>query len=452
VEVGNLLGDDPASVLRISAKEGTGINDVLERVVRDVPPPKGDVAAPLQALIFDSHYDAYKGVIGYVRIVNGRVDMKTRLRMAATGAACEAIEIGTFTPRMTITGELSAGEVGYIATGFKSVRECRVGDTVIDASHPVEPLQGYKPAKPMVFAGIFPTYTEDYPLLRDALEKLQLNDASLSFEPENSTALGFGYRVGFLGLFHMEIIQERLEREYDLDVVVTAPSVEYEAVLMDGGVIKVDRPSDMPDLSRLEAMREPWMKIEIFTPKEYIGPIMDLVTKRRGVSETMEYLDTNRVMLKYSLPLAEMIVDFYDRLKSVTRGYASLDYHFDGYRSGDLVRMDILINGDPLDSMAMIVHRDHAQSKGAALAKRMKQVIPRQMFEVPIQAAVGAKIIARETKPALRKDVLAKCYGGDITRKRKLLEKQKEGKKRMKMVGAVEIPQEAFMAMLKLED
>jgi GTP-binding protein LepA len=452
VEVGNLLGDDPASVLRISAKEGTGIKDVLERVVRDVPPPKGDAAAPLQALIFDSHYDAYKGVIGYVRIVNGRVDMKTRLRMAATGAACEAIEIGTFTPRMTITGQLSAGEVGYIATGFKSVRECRVGDTVIDASHPVEPLQGYKPAKPMVFAGIFPTYTEDYPLLRDALEKLQLNDASLSFEPENSTALGFGYRIGFLGLFHMEIIQERLEREYDLDVVVTAPSVEYEAVLMDGGVIKVDRPSDMPDLSRLEAMREPWMKIEIFTPKEYIGPIMDLVTKRRGVSETMEYLDTNRVMLKYSLPLAEMIVDFYDRLKSVTRGYASLDYHFDGYRSGDLVRMDILINGDPLDSMAMIVHRDHAQSKGAALAKRMKQVIPRQMFEVPIQAAVGAKIIARETKPALRKDVLAKCYGGDITRKRKLLEKQKEGKKRMKMVGAVEIPQEAFMAMLKLED
>jgi GTP-binding protein LepA len=451
-EVGNLLGDDPDHILKISAKEGVGIKDVLERVVSDVPPPKGDPNGPLQALIFDSHYDAYKGVIGYVRIVNGSVNMKTKLRMAATGAACEAIEIGTFAPRMTVTGKLSAGEVGYIATGFKSVRECRVGDTMVDAVKPAEPLIGYKPAKPMVFAGIFPTYTDDYPLLRDALDKLQLNDASLTFEPENSTALGFGFRVGFLGLFHMEIIQERLEREYDLDVVVTAPSVEYEAVLSNGEVVKVDRPADMPDPSKLESMREPWMKIEIFSPKDYIGPIMELVTKRRGISETMEYLDTNRVMLKYSMPLAEMIIDFYDKLKSATKGYASLDYQFDGYRSGDLVKMDILINGDPLDSMAMIVHRDHAQYKGGALTKKMKDVIPRQMFEVPIQAAIGAKIIARETKPAMRKDVLAKCYGGDITRKRKLLEKQKEGKKRMKMVGAVEIPQEAFMAMLKLED
>jgi len=451
-EVGNLLGDDPERILRISAKEGIGIKEVLERVVREVPPPQGDPGAPLQALIFDSHYDAYKGVIAYVRIVNGQVNMKTRLRMAATGAACEAIEIGAFSPRMTVVGELSAGEVGYIATGFKSVRECRVGDTMLDAARPVEPLRGYKPAKPMVFAGIFPTYTDDYPLLRDALEKLQLNDASLTFEPENSTALGFGFRVGFLGLFHMEIIQERLEREYDLDVVVTAPSVEYEAVLTTGQVIKVDRPADMPDPSRLAEMREPWMRIEIFTPKEYIGPIMELVTRRRGVSETMEYLDANRVMLKYRMPLAEMIVDFYDRLKSATRGYASLDYQFDGYRTGDLVKLDILINGDPLDSMAMIVHRDQAQQRGSALTKKIKEVIPRQMFEVPIQAAIGAKIIARETKPALRKDVLAKCYGGDITRKRKLLEKQKEGKKRMKMVGSVEIPQEAFMAMLKLED
>jgi GTP-binding protein LepA len=451
-EVGNLLGDDPANILRISAKEGIGIKDVLERIVREVPPPKGDPTAPLQALIFDSHYDAYKGVIAYVRIVNGRVNMKTRLRMAATGATCEPLEIGMFSPRMTAVGELHAGEVGYVATGLKSVRECRVGDTMLDAAQPAEPLKGYQPAKPMVFASIFPTYAEDYPLLRDALEKLQLNDASLTFTPENSAALGFGFRVGFLGLFHMEIIQERLEREYDLDVVITAPSVEYEAVLTNGQVIKVDRPADMPDPSRLAEMREPWMKIEIFTPKEYIGPIMELVTRRRGVSESMEYLDANRVVLKYRMPLAEMIVDFYDKLKSVTRGYASLDYQFDSYRAGDLVKLNILINGEPLDSLAMIVHRDQAYARGSALAKKIKEAIPRQMFEVPIQAAVGGRIVARETKPALRKDVLAKCYGGDVTRKRKLLEKQKEGKKRMKMFGSVEIPQEAFMAMLKLEE
>ncbi len=451
-EVGDLLGDDPDHILKISAKEGVGIRDVLERVVSDVPAPTGDANAPLQALIFDSHYDSYKGVIAYVRMMNGAIDMKTKLRMFATGAACEAIEIGTFNPRMTPTSGLNAGEVGYIATGFKSVREARVGDTLIDAQNPAEPLIGYKPAKPMVFAGIYPTYTDDYPLLRDALEKLQLNDASLTFVPETSAALGFGFRVGFLGMFHMEIIQERLEREYDLDVVVTAPSVEYEAVLTDGEVVKVDRPSDMPDPSKLLEMREPWMKIQVFTPKEFIGPIMELVTRRRGESVNLEYLDTNRVMLAYRLPLAEMIVDFYDKLKSYTKGYASLDYQFDEYRSGDLVKMDILVNGDPLDSMSMIVHRDHAQYKGGLLTKKIKDVIPRQMFEVPIQAAVGAKIIARETKPAMRKDVLAKCYGGDITRKRKLLEKQKEGKKRMKMVGSVEIPQEAFMAMLKLDE
>jgi len=451
-EVGQLLGDDPDSVLRISAKEGVGIKEVLERVVKEIPPPVGDPNGPLQALIFDSHYDAYKGVIAYVRVVNGKVNMKTKLRMAATGAACEAVEIGTFTPRMTETRELWAGEVGYIATGFKTVRECRVGDTMVDANSPAEPLMGYKPAKPMVFAGIYPTDTEDYPLLRDSLEKLQLNDASLTFQPESSAALGFGFRVGFLGLFHMEIIQERLEREFDLDVLVTAPSVEYEAALTTGEVVKVDRPSDMPDPSMVEQMREPWMKIQIYSPKEYIGPIMDLVTKRRGESVNMEYLDQNRVMLTYLLPLSEMIVDFYDKLKGATKGYASLDYSLEGYRPGELVKMDVLINGDPLDSLAMIVHRDFAQSKGSALTKKMKEVIPRQMFEVPIQAAIGAKIIARETVRAMRKDVLAKCYGGDITRKRKLLEKQKEGKKRMKMVGSVEIPQEAFMAMLKLEE
>ena len=451
-EVADLLGDDPGSVLRVSAKEGLGIKEVLERIVRDVPPPTGDPAAPLQALIFDSHYDAYRGVIGYVRVFNGSVNMKTKLTLLASGANFDAVEIGTFNPCMTITGELSAGEVGYIATGFKSVRECRVGDTMSSAVAPGEPVPGYKPAKPMVFAGVYPTLTDDYPLLRDALEKLQLNDASLTFAPESSAALGFGFRVGFLGMFHMEIIQERLEREYDMDVVFTAPSVEYEAVLTNGDVIQVDRPSDMPDATRLQEMREPWMKIQIFTPKEFIGPIMELVTKRRGESTNMEYLDAGRVVLTYRLPLAEMIVDFYDKLKSVTRGYASLDYAFEGYRTGDLVLMDVLINGEPLDSMSVIVHRDEAQTKGGLLAKKIKQVIPRQMFIVPIQAAIGAKIIARETVPALRKDVLAKCYGGDITRKRKLLEKQKEGKKRMKMVGSVEIPQEAFMAMLKLEE
>ncbi|MCS7088879.1 MAG: translation elongation factor 4 [Thermoflexales bacterium] len=451
-EVGNLLGDDPATILRISAKEGIGIKDVLERVVREIPPPKGDPDAPLQALIFDSHYDAYKGVVAYVRVVNGRIDGRTKLRMAATGAVTEPLEIGVFAPNMTPTGALSAGEVGYVATGLKSVRECRVGDTMLDAARPTEPLPGYKPAKPMVFASIFPTNTDDYPLLRDALEKLQLNDAALSFTPENSAALGFGFRVGFLGLFHMEIVQERLEREYDLDIVVTAPSVEYEALLTNGEVIRVARPADMPDPSRIAEMREPWMKIEIYTPAEYIGPIMDLVTKRRGVSESMEYLDARRVLLKYRMPLAEMIVDFYDKLKSVSKGYASLDYHFDGYYAGNLVKVDILVNGEPLDSMSMIVHRDDAYRRGAALCKKIKELIPRQLFEVPIQAAIGGKIIARETKPALRKDVLAKCYGGDVTRKRKLLEKQKEGKKRMKMFGSVEIPQEAFMAMLKLEE
>ena len=451
-EVGHLLGDDPTEILKISAKEGKGISEVLERVVRDVPPPKGDAAQPLQALIFDSHYDAYKGVIAYVRVVNGHIDMKTKLRMCATGALCEAIEIGTFTPRMTPLAELNAGEVGYIATGFKTVRECRVGDTLVNGSNPAAPLMGYKPAKPMVFAGVFPTNTDEYPLLRDALDKLQLNDASLTFTPENSTALGFGYRVGFLGMFHMEIIQERIEREYDLDIVVTAPSVEYEAVLANGDLIKLDRPSDMPDPGKLLEMREPWMKIQVFTPKEHIGPIMELVTKRRGQSVNMEYLDSNRVLLSYRLPLAELIVDFYDRLKSISKGYASLDYSFDRYEGGDLVKMDILINGEPLDALSMIVHRDDAQHKGSLLTRKMKDIIPRQMFEVPIQAALGAKIIARETVRAMRKDVLAKCYGGDITRKRKLLEKQKEGKKRMKMVGSVEIPQEAFMAMLKLED
>jgi len=451
-EVSNLLGDVPEEILCISAKAGIGIREVLERVVRDVPPPKGSVDAPLQALVFDSHYDAYKGVIAYARVINGAITAKTKLRMAATGATFGAIEIGAFNPRMSATNDILAGQVGYVATGFKSVRECRVGDTLIDAMNPVEPLTGYKPAKPMVFAGIYPTYTDDYPLLRDALDKLQLNDASLTFSPESSTALGFGYRVGFLGMFHMEIIQERLEREYDLDVVVTAPSVEYEAVLSNGEVVTLDRPSDMPDPSKLEEMREPWMKIQIFTPKEHIGAIMDLVIKRRGISVNMEYLDTERVVLSYQLPLAELIVDFYDKLKSISKGYASLDYQFDNYRTGELVKMDILINGDPLDSLAMIVHRDAAQHKGSQLTKKMKDVIPRQMFEVPIQAAIGAKVIARETVRAMRKDVLAKCYGGDITRKRKLLEKQKEGKKRMKMVGSVEIPQEAFMAMLKLED
>jgi GTP-binding protein LepA len=452
-EIEELIGINAADVIQISAKSGENVLTVLEAVVKRIPPPKGFADAPLRALIFDSHYDSYKGVIVYIRVFEGRLGSTTRLKMMSTGAHLEPIEIGVFAPRMTPSQHLEAGDVGYIATGLKTIRDARVGDTVTAQDSPAsEPLPGYVAVKPMVYAGIYPSDGDDYPLLRDALEKLQLNDASLVFEPETSQALNFGFRCGFLGLFHMEIIQERLEREYDLDIIATAPSVEYEVVMKSAEIRTIDSPAQLPDEAEIEGIREPWMRIQVFTPTEYIGVIMELVTKKRGTYISTEYLDPQRVMLHYDLPLAELIIDFYDRLKSITKGYASLDYHFIGYREEDLVKLDVLINHQPLDALAIIVHRDHAYHKGQALVTKLKDVIPRQLFEVPIQAGTGSKIISRANVKAMRKDVLAKCYGGDITRKKKLLEKQKKGKKRMKMVGQVEIPQEAFMSILRLGD
>jgi GTP-binding protein LepA len=450
-EIAELIGVPESEVLRISAKLGIGVEDVLEAVVQRVPPPRGDPEAPLQALIFDSHYDPYKGVIAYVRVVNGALAMGRKILVMSTGVTSEPVEIGVFTPDFTPTGRLEAGEVGYVATGLKSVRECRVGDTLTTADRPApEPLPGFRPPKPMVFASFYPSEGEDYELLREALEKLQLNDAALVFQPETSQALGFGFRCGFLGMFHMEIVQERLEREYGLDIVATAPSVEYEVVLRDGSVKTITRPSDLPDASWIEEIREPWMKVTIITPADYIGPVMDLITSRRGVYQNMTYLDPRRVMIEAEVPLAELLIDFYDALKSRTRGYASMDYTFIGYRAGDLVRLDILVHGQPVDALALIVHRDQAYARGRALVEKLREVIPRQLFDVAIQAAVGGRVIARATIKAMRKDVLAKCYGGDVTRKRKLLEKQKEGKKRLKMIGRVEVPQEAFLAVLRL--
>jgi GTP-binding protein LepA len=450
-EIEHLLGAPADAVLRVSAKTGTGIDDLLEAIVARVPQPKGDPDAPLRALIFDSHYDAFKGVIAYVRLIDGTIERKTKLRFMASGAETEPLELGIFAPDMKPADKLEAGEVGYVATGLKTIRDCHVGDTITAAERPAAaPLPGYRPVKPMVFAGLYPVETDDYQLLKDALEKLQLNDASLVYEPESSQALNFGFRCGFLGLFHMEIIQERLEREYDLDIIATAPSVEYEVLRTDGQVVRIDSPAALPDPSSIEEIREPWMKVQVFTPAEHIGAVMDLVINRRGEQASMEYLDPKRVVLTYRLPLSEMIVDFHDQLKSRTRGYASMDYVFDEYRAGALQRMDILVNETPVDALAVIVHKEQAYEKGSAITRRMKEVIPSQQVPVPIQAAVGGRIIARTTVKARRKDVLAKCYGGDVTRKRKLLEKQKAGKKRMKMIGLVEVPQEAFMAILKL--
>ncbi len=454
-EIEDLTGIDALDVLPVSAKTGQGVEAILERLVGQIPPPKGNFDAPPRALIFDSHYDAYKGVIAYVRLVDGQLKKSDMLRLMASGRALEPLEIGIFKPGMQAINTLSAGEVGYIATGLKTIRNVRVGDTITldvpeEARQHLKPLPGYKPIKPMVFAGFYPTEAEDYNELRDALEKLQLNDASLVYEPETSQALNFGFRVGFLGLFHMEIIQERLEREYDLDLLATAPSVEYQVVKKDGETIIIDNPADLPDPNLIESVAEPWMHINVFTPADYIGPVMDITTKRRGEFLQMEYLDEIRVLMEYKLPLSEMIVDYYDQLKSATRGYASLDYKFDAYRPSELVRLDVLVNGEPVDALSIIVHREQSYPRGQKLVSILKDVIPRQQFAVPIQAAVGKKVISRANVKALRKDVLAKCYGGDITRKRKLLEKQKKGKKRMKMIGSVEIPQEAFMTVLSL--
>ncbi|HZY45876.1 MAG TPA: translation elongation factor 4 [Anaerolineae bacterium] len=450
-EIAHLLGISPVDLIRASAKEGIGIDEILEAIVAQVPEPRGNPETSLRALIFDTHYDAFKGVVAYLRVIDGSIDRTTKIKLMATNVEAEPLEIGTFSPTMKPSDRLEAGEVGYIATGLKTIRDCHVGDTITDANNPTsEPLPGYRPVKPMVYAGLYPVEADDYQVLKDALEKLQLNDASLIYEPETSQALNFGFRCGFLGLFHMEIIQERVEREYDLDILMTAPSVEYEVLLSNGNSIVVDSPAQLPDPSTIDEIREPWMNVQIFTPTEYIGTIMDLVINRRGAQKDMEYLDPQRVMITYELPLAELIIDFHDQLKSRTRGYASMDYTLVGYRAGDLVKMDILVNEIVVDALATIVHRKAAYDRGSKITSKMKELIPSQMFPVPLQAAVGGKIIARSTVKAQRKDVLAKCYGGDISRKRKLLEKQKAGKKRLKMVGSVEVPQEAFMAILKM--
>jgi len=452
-DVGSLLGMDPTDVIQVSAKEGINVDQILEAIVTRVPPPKDADNAPLRALIFDSHYDPYKGVIAYIRVFEGSIKTTDILHLFATRADMRPVEIGIFAPGMKPVQSLGSGEVGYIATGFKTVHECRVGDTITRTAEPAtEPLPGYRNPKPMVFAGIYPVEADDHSDLREGLEKLQLNDASLTFQPETSQALGFGFRAGFLGLFHMEIIQERIEREYDLDVLFTAPSVEYEVLMHDGTLIKVDSPAELPEEGGIAEVREPWMTIEIITPTEYYGPIMELVTKRRGIFKQQEYPAPHRVQLDYEIPLSEIIVDFFDDLKSRTKGYASLDYQFLEYRPDKLQKLEILVNGEPVDALAAIVHEKDAYHKGQRLITRLKDLIPRQLFDVAIQAAAGGRVISRANVKATRKDVLAKCYGGDITRKKKLLEKQKRGKKRLKMVGNVEIPQDAFMAVLKLEE
>ncbi|HEY5571671.1 MAG TPA: translation elongation factor 4 [Anaerolineales bacterium] len=452
-ELSNLLGVPEHQILRISAKGGLNVETVLEAVVERVPPPAANPTEPLRALIFDSHYDPYKGVVAYVRLVDGQINPDDTLRLMSNNVVVKPVEIGIFTPQMRSAPRLIAGEVGYVATGLKTVRECRVGDTLTNADQPAAAaLPGYRKVKPMVFAGIYPVEGEDYSDLKDALEKLQLNDASLVYEPETSEALNFGFRCGFLGMFHMEIFQERLEREYDLDIIITAPSVEYEVVLRDGEVIRIDSPAELPEEDEIAEIREPWMKIEIFTPTDYYGQVMELATSRRGFFLDQDYPTANRVQLNFEIPLAEMIVDFFDQLKSRTRGYASLDYQFAGYRPDDLVKLEILVNGEPVDALATIVHRNDAYHRGQAIISKLKDLIPRQLFVVPIQAYAAGRVISRANVKALRKDVLAKCYGGDVSRKRKLLERQKRGKKRMKMVGNVEIPQEAFLAVLKLRE
>jgi GTP-binding protein LepA len=452
-EIEDVIGLDASEAVLASAKAGIGIKEILEQVVHKVPAPQGSPDKPLKALIFDSHYDAYKGVIVYVRVFDGTIRKGTPIRFMATGAEFEVIEVGAFKPRMTVVDELTVGDVGFIVAGIKNVKDTRVGDTVTDARRPApEPLPGYRKINPMVFCGLYPIDTADYNDLREALEKLELNDASLKYEPETSTALGFGFRCGFLGLLHMEIIQERIEREFNIPLITTAPSVVFRVTLTNGETIAIDNPSNYPESGRIDYVEEPYVKASIIVPKDYVGPIMELCQSKRGEFINMEYLDTTRVTLIYDIPLAEIVYDFFDQLKSSTKGYASFDYELSGYRKSNLVKMDILLNGEHIDALSFIVHRDRAYNRGRVICEKLKDLIPRQMFEVPIQAAIGQKVIARETIKAMRKNVLAKCYGGDITRKRKLLEKQKEGKKRMKQVGSVEVPQEAFMAVLKIDE
>jgi GTP-binding protein LepA len=450
-EVGQLIGLLDEEIVQASAKTGLGVEQILEAIVLRMPPPRGNPQAPARALIFDSHYDPYKGVIAYVKVVDGAIASGDRIRLIANGKEAELLEVGYFDPELHSTSELTSGEVGYIATGLKIVQDVQVGDTITLATNPAtEPLAGYRPAKPMVFAGFYPVESEEYPMLRDALERLRLNDGALTWEPESSDALGFGFRCGFLGLLHMEIIQERLEREYGIELLATAPSVEYEVLLRGGETLRIDNPSDMPSPGDSEEIREPWLDISIIAPSRYIGAVMELVTGRRGDYKELVYLDPERVQLTFEMPLAELIVDFYDQLKSRTQGYASLDYTFKDMRSSDLVKLDVLVNGQPVDALSLISHRDDAYGRGRELVESLRGLIPRQMFDVPVQASIGSRIIARETIRAMRKNVLSKCYGGDVTRKRKLLEKQKEGKARMKLVGNVEIPQEAFLAVLSL--
>jgi len=450
-EVADLLGEPPEEVLRISAKTGDGVPEILDELIARVPPPTGDYAITPRALIFDSEFDQYRGVIAYIRVVDGVFSRGEAIRAMQAGTEADIDDIGFFTPQMTSAKALHAGEVGFLITGVKDVTKLRVGDTLTSKANPAsEPLPGYREVKPMVFCGVFPVDSDDYPDLRDALEKLSLNDAALSWEPETSDALGFGFRCGFLGLLHMDIVRERLEREYDLELLQTMPNVEYEVTLTDGTVVPVHSPNDMPDPSNVEAIREPYIRAQLLTPKEYVGTIMELCQERRGTHEGMHYLSAERVQLTYDLPLAEIVLDFFDQLKSRTRGYASLDYELIGLRESDLVKLDILLGGDPVDALSMLVHRSKAYDVGRTMVEKLRKKIPRQQYDVPVQAAIGSRIVARETIKAYRKDVIAKCYGGDITRKRKLLETQKRGKQRMKQVGRIEVPQEAFLAVLEL--
>jgi len=451
-EISDVTGLPREEVIFASAKQGIGTQEILEAVIAKVPPPRGDPAAPLRALIFDSHYDTYRGVITYVRVVDGEIIPRAKIRMMNTGKVHEVDEVGWFAPGPRPAEKLTAGEVGYVTAAIKNVIDARVGDTITTAENgAATPLPGYRQVKPMVFAGLFPTDSDRFGELKEALEKLQLNDGALSFEPENSAALGFGFRCGFLGLLHLEIVQERLEREFEIDLITTAPTVEYQVKLKRGGIIEVDNPALMPDPTTIDTISHPLVKLSVIVPATYVGPMMELCQERRGVYKHLEHRPGERVVIEYEMPLGEIIHDFYDQLKSRSKGYASMDYEMIGFREGDLVKLDVLVAGEPVDALSLIVHRSKAQTQGRKLVEKLKTIIPRQMFMVPLQGAIGGKVVARETIPAMRKDVLAKCYGGDITRKRKLLEKQKEGKRRMKRVGSIEIPQEAFMAVLKLD-